>query len=722
MSLSDPTPSSPGGLKSESRVSPKSRLPKLPVTPQTPEHRSYNEAAYSYNAGIPINGNVVPISQRSHTQPLVVIPPLPELSNPNDYRVFHSSPVVPVPKLAKKRKRNEDDSSGIPALSKDQRALSDAAVTAFQEVLADILEAENEFESPHNRVVTSDRETCFISSEGADGTSMILASTVNVKLETCLQKVISLRRFKEIPVEQLCKIQTLCEGALISAEGLDISVHSGWGEDETSQWAKRVDLIQETFRSARTVLRIMAGGREEKQIYSEELLTRVLDLLYKAIDTCVIPVVESRTTGTESSTFDTATSHKKNIQLLLHSAGKVMQLLLELLTNVELSEDTVTSIEFFVIRVLFAENAQTEKESVLGIHKFEAVRRTAMNMIAQIFSRYPEQRRFVLDEVLMSLQKLPVNRQHARQYKLDDGISIQLVSALLMRLIHSSAIRSASDPIKKDKGVLPNVDTATGRAALEDEESTSKSSTESSDAESADSEAPLAGQRTVSIKSLPRHLIKDVRLLYDSAVNNAQYIVEFFVTRASTSSKTGDQPHRHLLDMFVGDLVSVLNLPEWPASELLLRALYSKVDRIVNSDKSTAPAKNMALEVLGVVGSAILDVTASARQVSRALENDDSELSIELTQFLEAHVNGHLEDQALLSWTGAYRAVVEYLGASSSDPQISGAHGYCLTHWAKAVLWGNTPTSTEPEESSIQSNVAGSLSRMVSGGKWISIE
>ncbi|MCJ1477709.1 Sister chromatid cohesion protein 2 [Lambiella insularis] len=715
-----PTPSSPGGAKFEVHASPETVPPKIPITPQTPKHQ-FNEAAHTYNAGIPLSGDALQTPQRPHTQSIVVVPPLPDSFNPNDYRVFHGAPIVPGAKPSKKRKRNDVDEVDIAAPSKDQKALSDPAVIALQELISGILEAENDFEPSSNGTLTSSREPYFVSCEGADGTAITLSPTLNAKLESCLQKVISLGRFKEVPTEQLCKVQSLCEGALVSADSLDVSVHSGWAEDDISQWAKRVDLVDGSFRSARTVLRIMAGGREDKKIYSEELFKKVLDLLYRVMDTCVIPTVEARTSGAEDSIFDVASSCKKHMQQLLHNTGKLMQLLLALLTNVELAEDTVTSIEFFVIRVLFAENAHTEKESVLGIHRFEVIRRIAMQIIAQIFARYPEQRRFVLDEVLMSLQKLPVNRQRARQYKLDDGTSIQLVSALLMRLIHSSATRSASQSVKKSKRVFTDVKNASPPAASEIEEAITDDSTEAS-AESDDSETPLAGQRKANIKSIPQRLIKDVRCLYDSAVNNAQYIIEFFVTRASTSSKTGDQPHRHLLDMFVGDLVSVLHIPEWPASEILLRALYSKVERILNFDKSTAPAKNMALEVLGVVGTAILDVTANARQLSHALEHDSSELSTELAQSLNDHVNGHLEDQALLSWTGAYRVVVEYLGTSSSDSQVTGARGYYLTHWTKLILWGNTPTSTEPEVSPAHLDVAGKLSRIVSSGKWSSID
>ena len=654
----------------------------------------------------------------------VMVPPLPQSFNPHEYKVFptESAPKDPKSGTSKKRKREETEGNEVSAATKDQKALSDASLKTLQELITDILEAENDAQLAIDTNGSSNAGSYFMSSEGANGPSMTLTPATNTKLESSLNKVIISGRFADVPVEPLCKLQSLCEAALFSADTLDISIQGNWGDDEVSSWLEKVETIDGSLRSARTVLRIMAGGREEKQIYSEELLQKVLDLLSKVMDTCIIPVVECRTSGPESSVFVTAASQKKVIQQLLHNAGKVMLLLLELLRKIDLAEGIITSIEFLVTKLMFVENAHAEKESVLGIHKFESFRRTAMNMIAEIFSRYPEQRRFILDDILSSLQKLPVNRQQARQYKLDDGKNIQLVSALLMRLVHSSGTCSTVKAARKGKHVLPDVEKETGSLELQDEDGRSSSSRSSSDSESDSSDSNPRKKRGSAGFAFSQHLANGVRSLYDAVVSNAQYIVGWLVTRASTASKTGDQPHRVLLDMFVGDLVSVLNIPEWSAAELLLRALVSKMDYIANSEKTTAPMKNMALEVLGVAGSAVSDVTTHARQLAKALDLDDSSLSAELTQSLEDTLSGQLEDGALLSWLGPYRAVIEYLNASNSDAQTVGARGYYLTQWTKLVLWAHNPPTNDPEVTPARAELATKLCRMVASGKWLSNE
>ena len=720
----DPTPVSPSSRSPETRASPKVVVPpKLPITPQTPKHHIENNLASTQNARLPTTNEIISASQEAKLQLAVIVPPLPQSSNPNEYKVFPTeSP--PNDLKSKKRKREEPEGRELSAATKDQRALSDASLNTLQELINDILEAENDTQLAIDGNSGSSVGAYFMLREGADGPSMTLTSATNTKLESWLNKVILSGRFVDVPVEQLCKLQNLCEGALSSADFLDIGVQSDWCDDEISSWLEKLEAVDGSLRSARTVLRIMVGGREEKQIYSEELLQKVFNLLSKVMDTYIIPVVECRTTGSEASVFTTASSQKKAIQQLLHNAGKVMLLLLELLRRVDLAEGIITSMEFFVTKLMFVENAHAEKESVLGVHKFESFRRTAMNMIAEIFSRYPEQRRFILDEILVSLQKLPVNRQQARQYKLDDGKNIQLVSALLMRLVHSSGTYSSAKTARKGKHALPDIDKAISAESLEsdDEGDVSGSSGDSSKSDSNSSNSHSNKKRESIGSAFSRHLANGVRNLYDSAVSNAQYIVEFFVTRASTASKTGDQPHRILLDMFAGDLVLVLNTPDWPAAELLLRALVSKMDRIANSEKTTAPMKNMALEVLGLAGSAVSDVTAHARQLAKTLEIDDSSLSADLTQSLEDTLTGQLEEGAILSWDGPYRAVIEYLNTINSDPQTVGARGYYLTQWTKLLLWPNSPATNDPEVAPARVGLATKLCKMVASGKWLNEE
>ncbi|MCJ1306040.1 Sister chromatid cohesion protein 2, partial [Hypocenomyce scalaris] len=436
-----PTPSSPGSTFSQGASATESLQQKLSGTPATPQRFTNNEIAYANNARLNAATPSLLTPERTKSYPVVIIPPLPPSSQHSEYITFPDEGPERGSKDGESRKRKRDDDNGIireTTKVKDQRGVSDEASRSLQELIRDIFEAEDQLQPDISGAPSEEARSFFVSVGTEDKTFATLAPAVHVKLEVALQRVISCGRFPDVPLDQLCRLQKLCEGALIAAEAEEPNFETEWTEDNATQWFQRIDVMDSGLRAARTIARIMAGGRDEKQIYSEELLQSVVSVVRKATDSYVIPVVESRSTGSGSETFRTASAHRKNVSSLMHGAGKVLRLLADLLVKVDVAETTITAIEFFLTRLLFVENAHSEKESVLGIHKFEALRRIAMDIIAEIFSRYPEQRTFLFDEILTSLQKLPVTRQNARQFKLKDGKTIQLVSALIMRLVQTS--------------------------------------------------------------------------------------------------------------------------------------------------------------------------------------------------------------------------------------------------------------------------------------------
>ena len=618
---------------------------------------------------------------------------------------------------SRKRKRDHLEVDGKSLVqNKDIRAASNAALNSLQELLAEIFEAEYNLQ-PQNLDIGSNSEKVLFLPSDADGISVTMTAASHVKLEPCLHKTIVLGRFRDVPMDHLCQLLKLCEGSINSAGGSDISVNGLEGDENISQWLEDVEKVEIGLRSARTVLRIMTGGREEKQIYPEELLQKILSLLSKVMDSCIIPVVESRSSESQPLVFQFASSNRKPISQILHAASKIMQLVSELIVRVDLAEGTITTVEFLMIKLIFVENAPSEKDSVLGIPKYEAFRRSAMDVIAEIFLRYTEQRTFILREIPASLQKLPTTRQHARQFKLGDGKSIQLVSALIMRLVQTSAMPTRSSSISNGREALIN-----GEAYTSEDDPTESDEDSDADISRTSSHNRVANGASAASLAIRRQADK-AKSLYGSAITNAKYVINIFVTRASTASKTGDQPHRHLLDIFVEDLLSVLSLPEWPGAELLLQALIAQLNDIVTSDKSTAPAKNMGLELFGMMGCAISDITSATQNVAKTLENDESKYSEYLMQLFDEYMSHELEEKELTSWIGPYRAVVESLNMrSSNDRQVASAEGFIITQWSKAAFWGGRTASESPAKLApdrISQEVVAKLFPALSTGTWL---
>ncbi len=685
---------------------------KQPITPTTPQRILHDDRAYAPNAGPSANTANLSAAERSNLYPVVLITPLSSENRHTDY-VDRRPASGSKHEASRKRKRESGNEVVEKATqTKDQRAISSEAFHRVQEIMQDIFEAEDQLQADGLGANSSISTDYFISVYHENRERHTLAPAVHVKLESALHKAISTGCFKDIPVDDLCRLHGLCEAALVSVESSELHIEPGWKDYDFEKWVQRTQVADTGLRAARTIVRIMAGDRDEKDLYSEELLQSVLRAVEKVLSACVIPVVEARSTDSSSELFQSASSHKKVLSQLLYDASKVMALLSELLNRVDMAEAIVTTIEFLATRILFVENAHNEKESVLGLQKFETLRRTAMDMIAQIFSGYPEQRTFIFDEILTSLQKLPITRQHARQFKLTDGTSVQLVSALIMRLVQTSGTQSSA-AVKRGRPGTSQIVNGEGQSGSGDEELKSvkaPSDDGTSDQESDDSTDSRS-------KKAVQRLAKEANLLNDSAATNAQYIVKFFIQRAMTASKTGDQPHRHLLDIFSEDLITVLGLPGWPAAELLLRAFFVFTVDIADKPKSAAPAKTMALELLGLMGSAISGLVATTRHAARSLENHDSVFSGYLRQLLDDYMEGTLENNELLGWEGPYRAVMEHLQSTSSDDlHLKSAQGYYLTQWAKAVSNGNLAVTPANEK------LMNRLRKMLSTSTWIASE
>lgn len=664
-----------------------------PTAPSTPQPALNKDKALAQNFDF-----TSVAAERQIQFPAIILPPLPSDARPSEY--------IPVQDDVASRKRKRGDGTRYVATetqTRDQRAAADDASVRLSDLAQEILEAEDQWDPNGLEQHRSSNAAFFVRTTNDHGTGHTLAPAIQVKLELTLKNSATFGRLGDVPVETLSRLQDLCEGAISSAESCDLAINSSWNEDDFMPWISRVDEVDLGLRSARTVLRIMTGGREEKKLFSEELLQGVIRLLDRVIKSAIIPVVEARNNDTSAPFFQSASSHKKAISQLLYDATKVMGLLAELLAKVDMAENIVNAVEFFATHTLFVENAHMEKDSVLGIQKFEVLRRTAMDIITEIFSRYPAQRTSVFNEILTSLQRLPTSRQQARQFKLAAGINIQLVSALIMRLVQTSAQQVMPKDRKRHNQDLLTSDPEVDSDHPDEEEQSS----------STDTGTAAKSQDSTAI----RQLSKVANPLSDSAGKNAQYVVRFFVSRAITAPKSGDQPHRHLLDIFCEDLIAVLGQPEWPGAEILLRALLVNMVDIAEKPKFNAPAKNMALELLGHMGSAISDLVDSSRKSAKGLESDVSEFSGFLRQLFDEHLEGALETDELLGWQGPYRAVVEHLQSNNiDDSQARSALAYYLTQWAKAVANGNLRPGPQTEK------LANQLRRSTMVSDWVSSE
>lgn len=666
-------------------IDPKAPAQHLKKGRSSSQKTSYNEQAYNANK------SKTPLYSKSHSssQPSVVIPVKPQ--HPDVYE--HGS--------SKRRKLNADGDGLTTQRFKAQKEEADAALVKLQDFLHEIFEAEDQLEPGTSSDAPAEQPNAFFTAANTlELTGCVLSSDAHSRLQKAIRKVLDFGRLQDIPSDYLNRVQKLCEKPIIVAQTPDLKLDDPSNESETGHWLKKLDDMLNALFAIGTLILTMSQRQTERDLCPEDLMDAIPNVLNQVFDQCIVSAVEARPSGKDARYFEFFASQKKVFASLIHQSKKVLALLADFLSRVDVSESMINATEFLAAKLIFVENAHTDKDSTVGHQKYEPVRREGMDVLAKIFSKYPDQRPFILNEILISLEKLPSTRQSARQFKLGEGKSIQLFTALVMQLVQTTALDVPSSRPAKAK-----------RKLSDSADNDGKDDSQSDDDDEEDSEASLGG------------LARKVNRLHGETVRSAQYIIKFIVERAMTSTKTGDEPYRNILDLFTEDLIHVLGSTDWPAAELLLRMMAFRLVAVADLDKSPANAKSMALELLGYMGSAISDLIVTGQHLLRTVDESDNELTDYLRQLFDDYSSRSLHPQDLIVPEGPYRITLEYFlqGRDADHGQLASARGYYLLQWAKAACSIYCPPEDEggTQQDDIADELGALLTKLFSDPLWL---
>lgn len=497
-----------------------------------------------------------------------------------------------------------------------------------------------------------------------------ISTSVLQKLQASAKYLVKNGVLKNISFDHLRRLQRLCEPAMERAQMTDLKIESDPSENELARWTSRVTDAENGLGSACVILWTVLADPHEMNMLPEDVIKWIPNVLLNTFENCLIPVVECRPDAKDQTFFQNARESRECLKGLLEAAQKLLDITSTICVEVSDAETAVNAIEYLSVKLIFVENAPTEKASVLGIQAYEKVRKTAMGSIAKIYARFPRERSTILREILHSLSKLPSTSRSARQYRTAEGKNIQLITAMMMQLVQTTMLPSSKHLIHSQ--VVNSGPTE--RDPL------------NSDEEDIDASSAMGIQMdATSLKQSPfeklSFLTKD---LFDGGAKSALEIVNEFVGKASITSKTSEDNYRNIFDLFVEDLLNVITLPEWPAAELLLKLIAQRLIGIATSSRTGASAKNMALENLGEMGASISRIQASLHQMAAGVAQENISRRTNMLKYLaEAQGQSGLRIQDLISLEGPFRTVHQYLQQGNTENlHYRSARGFCLTHWA----------------------------------------
>lgn len=187
------------------------------------------------------------------------------------------------------------------------------------------------------------------------------------------------------------------------------------------------------------------------------------------------------------------------------------------------------------------------------------IKLTSKNILVIIFSKFIDQREFIIDELLSHVDKLPLKRIQKRLRKIDNEVYVTDFTITIILMLEK----------------LSCLDYIT------------------------------------SISSMPLSIAKEKyseesKLL--EAVSNrlTNTILDKFYENPSK--------YRHVLDNYVQDLITLLPFPQWVVSQDLLSLLTKKLlTFFTSSHQKGANIETTCLQVLGSIGSAIFEIKCSTR-------------------------------------------------------------------------------------------------------------
>lgn len=601
---------------------------------------------------------------------IVEIPPPPSSFRRKEY--------VAIPDSPKRRKMGEPEvNQRLTLADSSKREMDDRLLTNLENQLGEVFEAQDRLAPDTSASSGGLDDTIFDVPDEDDDAEPRLAVHVQENLQGTLSKVLASGRLADVAAEYIQRLQRLCEPAIEAAQTVNMRVPSDPSPEDLATWLAKLHKGESGAAAACTWIYTVIGASQNTDLINLEVLQWLPNVLVNVFENCLIPVIEARPDGAQSGLFEAASAHCDSLKRLLDAGRKLLDLVAKVCVQVKGAGSTVNSTEFLASKLIFVQNAHTDKASALGSQTYERVRKQAMAALAMLYAAFPGERTAILDEVLTSLDKLPSNSRSARQYKLGSGRNIQLVSALFLQLVQTPAIQTRNH--RHRKGRRPRRDPSQEALNSEDEDAADDQGEDST---------------TTSEQNEQEHdpltkLGNTADALFDDAFRSAQQIVGWMVDKASKVTKTGDSPYRNILDLFVEDLTVVLPSTDWPASELLLTVLALRMIALAKNDKA-ASTKNMALESLGVMGSAISELRASARTILSSIlrdgESSSSRTGQQLSSLVKDRAHFFLQNDELIAPGGPFAIVHAHMMSKSGQSlRTKSARAYFLVQYATLI-------------------------------------
>ena len=381
--------------------------------------------------------------------------------------------------------------------------------------------------------------------------------------------------------------------------------------------------------SAKCCLLTFSVDQLPKYLFSEELLERCLDILKLSLETLVLPLVEACASITPSGIAhdllrgSVPSSLTSALDSHMHHVCSALTLLEPLfsLTSITIPEALMIRCVYIALSPLFTQDRVIPAKHASDLtythaHALRPLRLSCFHILRNLFAFYPQQRAWIVGEILVSILRLPDLRQRKRHFRLANNQKIYVITALLLQLIQASSYEL---PASHELSLAWFFDAETR----------------------AQHEKPPCQSHQEHVHAL------------------ASTIAAFLIQKsgeAKMAKNTADVSYAAIVYAILEDLLTLVPLPDWPAAPVLLSCFMRLFVNVLNEPKSTMDAKTMALDHLGLTAAYIYSTKEQPRPKHAHLRLNPMSVLSE-----------HCDVDALHEWKLAYFGVIQRVQKDSKD-------------------------------------------------------
>ncbi|KAG5893186.1 hypothetical protein JTB14_016463 [Gonioctena quinquepunctata] len=473
----------------------------------------------------------------------------------------------------------------------------------------------------------------------------------NVMQELCTEaaKLKILGAMEMIPTEKLTRLLNILE---LNIRGGDrVSPISDEDNESIRQlWVETaMERVMGAADACLVCMYIMTSRNMSKRVYLEEVIDRVVLYIKYQLHNTIFPSFDStyRLDNKKKDGRRKKSAHvsEKGVLVLYTKISELVNLLAELLNIQILTDTSVLHASSMGVSPFFAENVSE-------------LQLACLKLVTTIFTKYETHRRILLDDILASIARLPSTKRSLRTYRLNSEEHIQMLTALVLQLIQCV--------VRLPDNFMQTKDTK---------------------------------DKNLSSEKLPP-VDTDVFICnkFEKATSIAGTFLTVFLNKCG--NKQEDIDYRPLFENFVQDLLSTVNKPEWPATELLLCLLGKMLVKNFSNKGTDMSLRVASLDYLGVVAAKLRRDSVLSRcelntidQMIKDIKQEELKDSEEPLSKVKKKNNTANTDEERSKFL--QRVLLDFLAVNSqNDEAYKYARHFYITQWYKDAVNEKTQIAT----------------------------